>query len=56
MGDMEIIDQYGVRATFTDKGVEISLVDKSECCMACNDPRLLRDGNTRICQGCGCRT
>lgn len=55
MGDMEIIDQYGVKAIFTDDGVEIDLVRQHERCVACNDPRLIHEGTTKICVCCGCR-
>ena len=55
MGDMEIIDQYGVKATFTDKGVFVDVVPDAECCVACNDARLLREGTFKVCFMCGCR-
>lgn len=55
MGDMEMIDKWGVKAIFTDEGVKIDLVRKDECCVACNDPRLLGQGNFKTCIGCGCR-
>ena len=38
MGDMEIIDVNGVRATFTDAGVELDIVPLSECCEMCMTP------------------
>jgi hypothetical protein len=55
VGDMEIIDQYGVKAIFTDNGVEIDLIRQYERCIACNDPRLLHEGMTKDCVCCGCR-
>jgi len=55
MGEMEMIDQYGVKATFTDKGVFISVVPDQECCVACNDARLLCEGTFKVCVRCGCR-
>ncbi len=55
MGDMEIIDQYGVKATFTDQGVFVDVVPDDECCVACNDARLLREGTFKVCFMCGCR-
>lgn len=55
MGDMEIIDQCGVKATFTDKGVFVDVVPDAECCVACNDARLLREGTFKVCFMCGCR-
>lgn len=54
MGDMEMIDQHGVRATFTDNGVELDIVPISECCEVCNDPRMLNINGVRKCAGCGC--
>ncbi len=55
MGDMEMIDQFGVKATFTDQGVFLDEVPKSERCVACNDARLLREGTFKVCFMCGCR-
>jgi hypothetical protein len=55
MGDMEMIDRHGVKAIFTDKGIEIDLVRQDERCIACNDARLLHEGMTRVCVCCGCR-
>jgi hypothetical protein len=54
MGDMEMIDKYGVKATFTDNGVELDIVPISECCEVCNDPRMLNINGVRKCAGCGC--
>ena len=55
MGDMEIIDQHGVKATFTDNGVQLEIVQWVDRCLACNDPRLMREGMYKICVTCGCR-
>lgn len=54
MGDMEMIDKYGVKATFTDNGVELDIVPMNECCEWCNDPRMLNINGVRKCAGCGC--
>ena len=54
MGDMEMIDPTGVRATFTENGVELDIVPMSECCEVCNDPRMLNINGVRKCAGCGC--
>ncbi len=55
MGDMEMIDKHGVKATFTDRGVEIDIVRSNERCILCNDPRILHEGMTKLCFSCGCR-
>ena len=55
MGDMEMIDQHGVKAKFTDSGVELEIVKWTDRCVSCNDPRLLREGNRKVCSFCGCR-
>ena len=55
MGDMEMIDQHGVKAKFTDNGVELEIVKWTDRCVSCNDPRLLREGNRKVCAFCGCR-
>jgi hypothetical protein len=54
MGDMEMIDPAGVRARFTDDGVEVDIVPFSECCEFCNDPRMMNVNGVRRCAGCGC--
>lgn len=54
MGDMEIIDVNGVRATFTDAGVELDIVPLSECCEMCNDPRMITVDGVRKCVSCEC--
>jgi hypothetical protein len=54
MGDMEIIDPSGLRATFTDKGVELDIVPLSECCEMCNDPRMITVDGVRKCVSCEC--
>ena len=55
MGDMEMIDEHGVKAKFTDNGVELEIVKWTDRCVSCNDPRLLREGNRKVCAFCGCR-
>jgi hypothetical protein len=55
VGDMEMIDQHGVKATFTDNGVQLEIVQWADRCLACNDPRLMREGTYKICVTCGCR-
>ncbi len=52
MGDMEIIDSKGVRATFTDDGVKVDLVPSFECCIDCGDARLMSDGGYIKCYNC----
>jgi hypothetical protein len=54
MGDMEIIDATGMRATFTDAGVSLDIVPLSECCESCNDPRMMNLDGVRTCVACGC--
>jgi hypothetical protein len=54
MGDMEIIDPSGVRATFTDDGVVVDIVPLAECCEVCNDPRMLNKDGIKQCVSCGC--
>lgn len=55
MGDMEMIDKFGVRITFTQDGQRhIDLVPKWQCCQVCNDPRLITEGNRKVCVACGC--
>ena len=54
MGDMEMIDKHGIKATFTDNGVEWDIVPLSQCCEFCNDPRMLNINGVRKCAGCGC--
>jgi hypothetical protein len=52
MGDMEMIDKYGVRATFTENGVDLDLVPFSECCEMCNDPRMMNVNGVKKCVVC----
>ena len=54
MGDMEMIGADGIRATFTDSGVELDIVPLNQCCEWCNDPRMLNINGVRKCAGCGC--
>ena len=54
MGDMEMIDPTGMRATFTDNGVVLDVVPLSECCEMCNDPRLITVDGIKKCVRCGC--
>lgn len=51
---MEMIDKHGVKATFTDAGVELDIVPFDQCCQFCNDPRILSENGLRKCVGCGC--
>ena len=54
MGDMEMIDATGMRATFTDNGVVLDVVPMAECCEMCNDPRLITVHGIKKCVACGC--
>ena len=54
MGDMEMIDATGIKATFTDDGVVLDIVPMSECCEMCNDPRLITVDGIKKCVACGC--
>jgi hypothetical protein len=54
MGDLEMIEPSGLRATFTDKGVALDIVPLSECCEMCNDPRMLTIDGVRKCVSCEC--
>ena len=54
MGDMEMIDATGMKATFTDDGVVLDIVPLSECCEMCNDPRLITVDGIKKCVACGC--
>jgi hypothetical protein len=54
MGDLEIIDPSGLRATFTDDGVALDIVPLSDCCEMCNDPRLMTVEGVKKCVACGC--
>jgi hypothetical protein len=54
MGDMEMIDPTGIRARFTDSGIELDIVPFNECCEFCNDPRMVNENGVRKCVGCGC--
>jgi hypothetical protein len=54
MGEMEMIDQHGVKATFTDNGVELDIVPMSECCEICNDPRMVDVNGVKTCISCNC--
>jgi len=54
MGDMEMIDATGIKATFTDNGVELDIVPLSECCESCNDPRMMTINGVKKCVACGC--
>ena len=54
MGDMEMIDPSGLRATFTDKGIALDVVPLSECCEMCNDPRMITVDGVRKCVSCEC--
>ena len=51
---MEIIDRHGVRATFTDAGVEVDIVPDIEKCYYCNDARFYTQHGYKECVSCGC--
>jgi hypothetical protein len=52
MGDMEMIDATGMRATFKDDGVVLDVVPMSECCENCNDPRMVDVDGIKTCPFC----
>jgi Zn finger protein HypA/HybF involved in hydrogenase expression len=52
MGDMEMIDEHGVKATFKDDGVHLDIVPLSECCEMCNDPRMIDMNGVKVCPLC----
>jgi Zn finger protein HypA/HybF involved in hydrogenase expression len=52
MGDMEMIDEHGVKATFKDDGVHLDIVPLSECCEMCNDPRMIDMNGVKVCPVC----
>ena len=52
MGDLEMIDPTGVRATFTDNGVELDIVPLADCCEMCNDPRMMNIDGVKTCVSC----
>ena len=52
MGEMEMIDEHGVRATFKETGVELDIVPLHECCEICNDPRMLDINGVKMCKSC----
>ena len=52
MGDMEMIDEHGVKATFKDDGVHLDIVPLSECCEMCNDPRMINMDGVKVCPVC----
>jgi len=54
MGNLEIIEPSGLRATFTDEGVALDIVPLSECCEMCNDPRVMTVEGVKKCVACGC--
>ena len=51
---MEIIDRHGVRATFTDNGIEVDLILDIERCYYCNDARFYTQHGYKECVSCGC--
>jgi hypothetical protein len=53
MGFVEIIDGSGYLARLEDDQVTIEPTDDK--CMACNDDRLIHDGNYLVCTQCHCR-
>jgi hypothetical protein len=52
MGEMEMIDPAGMRATFTDSGIVVDVVPMSECCELCNDPRMINVNGVKTCPIC----
>jgi hypothetical protein len=54
MGELEIIDKHGVRATFTDNGIEVDLIPDIERCYYCNDARFYTQHGYKECVSCGC--
>ena len=52
MGDMEMIDEHGVKATLKDDGVHLDIVPLSECCEMCNDPRMIDMNGVKVCPVC----
>lgn len=52
MGDLEMIDPTGIRATFTDNGVELDIVPLADCCEMCNDPRMMNIDGVKTCVSC----
>jgi uncharacterized paraquat-inducible protein A len=53
MGKLEIIDEHGVKATFTEQGVIVDLVPNHQLCFSCDDARLLTLGDWLVCYRCG---
>ena len=54
MGYLEIIDGSGLKATFDDDGVSVVPTGLAEKCDACNDDRILHEGDLLKCYNCGC--
>jgi hypothetical protein len=54
MGELIIIDGSGLKATFNDDGVSVVPTGLAEKCDACNDDRLLHEGDLLKCYNCGC--
>ena len=52
MGDMEMIYPDGLKLTFTDDGVVPDIVDISQCCEVCNDPRMVNLNGIKTCVAC----
>ena len=52
MGDMEMIYPDGLKLTFTDEGVVPDIVDLSQCCEVCNDPRMVNLNGIKTCVAC----
>jgi len=52
MGNMEMIDEFGIKATFTDNGVELDIVPLADCCEMCNDPRMINIDGVKKCVSC----
>jgi len=52
MGYLEIPDGSGLKATFNDDGVSVVPTGLAEKCDACNEDRLLHEGDLLRCYSC----
>jgi uncharacterized membrane protein len=53
MGDMEMIFPDRVKIIITHDGVEADIINMSDCCELCNDPRMVHEGDLVKCYSCG---
>jgi hypothetical protein len=53
MGDMEMIYPDRTKIIFNDEGASVDIVNLSDCCELCNDPRLVHEGDLLKCLSCG---